>query len=570
MGVLKSICFNGMCNEIPDMDGYYPNLHVGTADQLLADTYTTDEEPYHYRQTPSHAGTREMDEIVGGSVVWNQLLNKSKIIATQTISGVTITNDGSGYVAINGTATDNIDINIIPYVSFPRNSHKLLITFSDMPANSGIYVTGYGSGSRSAKSFMWARSDATNWNGNLGIYIPSGTTFSNYKTSYQLFDLTAMLGTTIADYIYDLEQATAGAGVEFFRKYFPDDYYAYDAGTLKSVEGLQSHDTVGFNQWDEEFLNGYYSSSGVFVSSSGQLCSKNMIRVLPDTSYYFKLGNLSENQGHAVCFYDANKNFLSRVLNNYNFITPSDCFYININIGTNYGATYNHDICINLSDSAKNGTYEPYTKHTYPLDSTVTLRGIPTLVDGQFKFDGDTYSTDGTVTRRYGIVDLGTLNWAYFANRSRFNAPLPLPNETPSINIFCSKYIAVSSNIAIANMDDKTIKQDQGNASIYLYDSDYTDVASLKSALTGSMLIYKLATPTTEQAEPYQSLQICSPYGTEEYVTTGIVPIGHYTKYPTDLKSIVEQIADAPSADGTYTLKATVSNGAVTYSWESA
>ena len=54
------------------------------------------------------------------------------------------------------------------------------------------------------------------------------------------------------------------------------------------------------------------------------------------------------------------------------------------------------------------------------------------------------------------------------------------------------------------------------------------------------MLVYELATPTTEQAEPYQELQICSPYGTEEYVTTGIVPVGHYTKYPTDLKSKLE------------------------------
>ena len=46
-------------------DGEYADLHAGTANQILSDTYTTDTEPYHYRATPSHAGTREIDEIVG-------------------------------------------------------------------------------------------------------------------------------------------------------------------------------------------------------------------------------------------------------------------------------------------------------------------------------------------------------------------------------------------------------------------------------------------------------------------------------------------------------------------------
>ena len=41
-----------------------------------------------------------------------------------------------------------------------------------------------------------------------------------------VFDLTQMFGSTIADYIYTLEQNTAGSGVAWFRKLFPKDYYA--------------------------------------------------------------------------------------------------------------------------------------------------------------------------------------------------------------------------------------------------------------------------------------------------------------------------------------------------------
>ena len=68
------------------------------------------------------------------------------------------------------------------------------------------------------------------------------------------------------------------------------------------------------------------------------------------------------------------------------------------------------DTCVHLTWSGyRNGEYEPYEKHSYPLDSTLTLRGIPKLdANNNLYYDGDTYESDGTVTRKYGIVDLGT------------------------------------------------------------------------------------------------------------------------------------------------------------------
>jgi len=44
----------------------------------------------------------------------------------------------------------------------------------------------------------------------------------------RFFDLTLMFGSTVADYIYSLEQANTGAGVAYFRNLFPKDYYPYD------------------------------------------------------------------------------------------------------------------------------------------------------------------------------------------------------------------------------------------------------------------------------------------------------------------------------------------------------
>lgn len=53
-----------------------------------------------------------------------------------------------------------------------------------------------------------------------------------------LIDLTQLFGSTIADYIYSLEQATAGAGVAYFRNLFPHDYYPYNAGEITTVSAV--------------------------------------------------------------------------------------------------------------------------------------------------------------------------------------------------------------------------------------------------------------------------------------------------------------------------------------------
>ena len=114
------------------------------------------------------------------------------------------------------------------------------------------------------------------------IAISDGTAISiNDGTEDNVHDLTLMFGSTIADYIYSLEQGTAGAGVAWFRNLFPKSYYAYNAGTLMSVK-TSKHITTGFNQWDEEWELGGFSSDGTPNTTSDRIRSKNYISVLPD------------------------------------------------------------------------------------------------------------------------------------------------------------------------------------------------------------------------------------------------------------------------------------------------
>lgn len=439
---------------------------IASAEQLLSDKYTVDQVPYTFRASGGDGADREYDEIVGGSIVWNQLCNGSS---------VTVLNGHKYYMLKGGTAS--------------------------IGASTGSAITG----------------------------LTSGTDM--------VTDLTQAFGSTIADYIYSLEQATAGAGVAWFKKLFPKDYYAYDAGTMMHVSGLSSHDMVGFNAYNPtagtaKVVGGQqYQITGTYtgLTLDGET-------VTPDASGYF---------------------------------TPDASGTLTVTGGNST------DTCVHLVwNGERDGEYEPYEKHSYPLDDSLILRGIPKLDENnQLYYNGDTYAADGTVTRKYGIVDLGTLTWGNASATGFAFASLSTVgsgnNNVLKNNFICDKYGVAYWNAS----DDKTVRVSGSGTQIGVKDTSFASytAAQFKTAMSGVYLVYELTAPTTEEAEPYNEVQIVDGFGTEEYVTTSLVPVGHYTKYPANLRSaierVTEQVPEAPSANGTYTLKATRTSNGVTYAW---
>ena len=601
MALLNEINVKGVPHPIVTDDGYYSEMSVGDAEQLISSMYAENSEPYGYRTTGGSAdvGNRAyLDKIVGGTVVWNQLYGNS-VLTGSTIKGVTFTPQSDGTVVINGTpdGTDDIYYQITGEFSF--GDHAVLLrgcpsggstlTYS-VYLNNNNQLVDVGSGIvakqvNQGKAFY------------IRILKQTTTTFNNVKFKPQIIDLTQMFGPTIADYVYSLEQSQAGAGVAWFKKLFPKGYYEYNAGELLSVEGLQSHDTVGFNQWDEEWEVGDISTStGEDVTATNIIRSKGFMPCLPNVQYCFTASDGSLETALLPFFYDADKQFVSfGSWSNVQNVqaTPQNCYYMRFKESMTYGTTYKNDICINLSDPSRNGEYEPYEKHSYPLDSSLTLRGIPKLdASNNLYYDGDEYTSDGKVKRKYGVVDLGMLQYSKsdygfysWGLQDQFKI-----NRTESANCICSKY-PTASDVDVPNgiylrYDGATI----------ITDTTYTDAVTFKEAMSGVMLVYELATPTMEEAEPFQHIQIVDDFGTEEFVSTGIVPVGHKTRYPANLRDKLQHLPDlagmdgtylirqtgkqmslvympavfpeTPTEDGTYTLKATVSGGTPTYVWE--
>ena len=506
-----------------------------TITQVLTTTLqpiASDEEPYLMRAMPYSDATNLTENLVGGTVAWNQLANRQ---------------DGQDMARVYQPM-----FNLDGYVSV-ISGHKYLVSFVQ-PAGCAVYrQTGTRTGFpvtyknynapsvNTRQDFLVGATDTASHD--MGSLISKlETTEESYHLSNQmLFDLTAIFGTTIADYIYSLEQATAGSGVAWFKKLFPKSYYPYNAGELMSVKP-SAHVTTGFNQWDEEWELGALSATGGNATSSTEIRSKNYFPVVGGQTYYLYCAVASTFN---YKFYDADKNFISGAYigRNNTLLIPNDARYMRFYMGAAYGATYKNDICINISNQSRNGTYEQYDGHTYSLPS-VELRGIPKWVNGKLSYDGDILEPNGKVTRKYGIVDLGTLTWSYDNSVPRFvsygiNTIAKGSGRSWIIaNIVCSKYKAVPLDGGTESIygtgANKSIALSEG-ANISIKDADYTDAAAFKTAMSGVYLVYEKATATTENVSSFEANQLVSAGGTESYTDTRTVPIpvGHKSTYKT-------------------------------------
>lgn len=383
----------------------------------------TDTTPYLHRASPQDvASSMKLKKVVGGTIAWNQLMPTTTSYGIQSGSadGLTIS-VANGYIDITGTATStsNVTINVQPSSPLIPANHVCLMLCDGWSG----FMWGRG-GFPTKQSNYYLNKHTTDFWAGARILIKSGDT-PNIHARFSAYDLTQMFGSTIADYIYSLEQAHAGDGVAWFKTLFGEDYYPYNSGELLSVK-------------------------------------------------------------------------------------------------TSARKTYN-------ADNVEIGSYA--------LDDNLELRGIPKL-DGnnELYYDGDTYSSDGNVQRRYDAVDMGTLAWRLdesgcmrtdtLGSLIKYVSGSAMHSKVA--NIRCPKYPTVSLNSASST--DKVICV-TGWGQVRVYDSSYTNATTFKTAMSGVYLVYELATPTTESADAYTQSQRVG--ATEEFVDgrTVEIPVGNVSEY---------------------------------------
>lgn len=532
--------------------------------------YSTDQSPYSFRRCTHNA---VYDKLVGISWVKNQLVPIPATSKSTTSGNLTVTDNRDGSYTVEGTPSST-QLVYLKSNGELIGGHKYAV--QGMAGKTGVaFFNAQGSSVNTDKDTVFAATTTKR----IDMCLAIRNTFDGTRTTVkpQLVDLTAMFGNpAIADKIYTMEQATAGSGLTWIRQYgFLDgDYIEYNAGAIESSAPTYRK-VVGFNQWDEEWELGTYNSSGVKTSSTINICTKNAFNVFPNTEYYFHCG--ASGLSRFVNFYDADGAFISQVglTAIATFTTPSNAVTATFFCGSAYGTVYNHDICINISDPTKNGTYEPYKEITYPLGGD-ELRGVPQLVGDDLVADGDVKTSDGVVNSRYAeYIFTGNETWIGYGSGFQTD----VLSSKPAVTFTSGLVPNAISDIGLLPISRENLYSGASGFAV----NETKILVSNKDNLAGKKILYPLATPTSSVSTPFTSPQVS--LETEETDTicghdSVVVDIPEWmqTEYFDDVRADASKVqgvernlgeieCDKTTA-GTYTLSCTVdSSGNKTYSW---
>lgn len=480
----RDATFKSWANDIallPDMSARISRNSKridGLEQRINPSPFVFDETVAYQKDVPSNAvGAAAIHEIGGMTYKSKNLIPFPFADGSKTTNGITFTDNGDGSLTINGTAA--VDLS---YVIINKTIEKGTYTLSIV---NGITIGGvvlylYASGLSNIDLIGNNNKEKTftidNDYEELAIYISAGSTFSNfvlkpmlnsgdtalpYEPYFEGLRSTAVtevksVGGNLIPFPYT-ESTKTQNGVTFT---------VNDDGTIK-VNGTASADgSFSFYNSSELRVNGTYTLSGITGGDS-----------TGNSLYYYQL-----YVDRTSKIFNPNG---SRTEQLSGTVTRIVLFY-------KMGTTFNN---LTLKPMLNKGTtalpYTPYVEHTLPIPEAVQA------------LDGYGWGVNDTVynyidwekkqfVKRVGVVDMGTLNWAYEAHAQRFYADIPTMAVAGarSLDVLSDKFDADSDVVPGDNWKGFCYQK-----VVFVYSTEYTDAASFKSAMAGVMLVYELAEP---------------------------------------------------------------------------
>lgn len=413
-------------------------------------------------------------KLYGNGCVVNQLI--SPAIATQTLNGLTLTNNDDGSLTISGTATADTNF-YIGGATIQANHVYLLFGCASGGSSStyALYCTGNMEDIGLGKIYKFTSAQTPS----LRITIKNGTTINNLVFKPQLIDLSHSYGlgnepTLLTD---NRIQAILNRGSI---SYNTGEYVGTDISEITSKDSNNvSLATIPFKAQ----LNGAINSHDTLeITSSAYVFEKNIDRVdLGTLNYGYNSSSLFFQALNFSGFKTFSWNETANILcGNYTTATSDD-----VELGTK------GDLVIGLSSSLKIRD----TQYTNATDFKTAMSGV------YLYYQLATPQTISIPRKHLGIVDLGTLNWGSSANYTNVvettssfsSAKKPTSNSTQA-NVYCSKYITkfyysggtgvVSTSLSIGI-----------SASGYIYINDNSlfglTNAEIQAKLYGTYLFYE-------------------------------------------------------------------------------
>ena len=375
-------------------------------------------------------------------------------VPQNTINGVTYKVEG-GVITLNGTNTSSAQtlIRLSLAKSIPNGTYSMQsfnaesASLFNIDINNGnneycFYLYGYGINTRTGVVV-----DKSTENMYALIKIPSGTTLNNVILHPML----------VQGSVAPTEWKQGYSGLKHTH-----------------ITGLKS---TRINLWDEVAEVGGIDPNTGANASGDLLRSKNYIEVVPNESYYFKFNNDPNNR---VFYYDKNKNYITYAqLSSGILVVPPLCCYVRFRLGSSYGTTYNHDICINKSDPTINGNHYPYEQDTLEVD-----------------FEGNEWDyVDVEEGKRYEesvTLNLGDLSWTIDSYGNWVSNNLQVTGKQ-MLECLCSKYPIVNEPKDV----DYGVRLNVVGEKVVLHDKDTLSMTSeqFKAYVNGVSFAYRRATP---------------------------------------------------------------------------
>lgn len=505
------------------------------------------------------AGVPAKDYAVKGrTIVWNQIVKNGNFV--DEIEWVT--DSGTGSVSNNKytfTATGTQTYGSIKQYmdnSFFIADHKYYVTATITPQyNTGKVTVALHNG-RGQLTLWTALASSGKTNFASIIFTISDAFVSNLTESIRLIlycpqtesaqgDVTVISNVWMVDLTQMFGSGNEPTTPAEFRAMFPDDYYPYNAGELKTIAptSIQASGVERFQILDKSkypatttkngitFTNngdGTVAANGTatgetnFILLSSYLSSgthKYLLSGCPSggtTATYFMSGISGRDYGTGAILSGTGtaSNIVCTIANG---ATASNITFKPqlFDLTEMFGAGNEPATPAEFWQRVPEKLYE-YNPSAYKSVNIPSSKYFP---DGM-RSAGSAYDEINFLSqkaiKRVGIIDLGTLEWSRAESRKTFQTydlnnfiKWPIgPNY--KANTLCPKYTAVSYSVGWNDISVDKIcgaTWESGGHWFYVRDTAYTDAAAFKAAMSGVMLYYELATPVeTAITPPLQAL----------------------------------------------------------------
>lgn len=294
--------------------------------------------------------------VEGKTIKYNQKTSTNNI-SNESYYGMSV-NCSNGIVTITGTSTFT-DGDITIYTIFNGFVSVVNHKYISLSSNKKFRLLVY----NGAENFYSFGDEVftPNFSDTLNIalqpentsYIANGLTL-NETITCMVIDLTE-LGLDNVNSVADFFATDLGKYVK------NGNYLPFSSGDF--IHSKTPIHFKGVNIWNEHWKNGIWYEGNFYLSGyEDYVCSVDMIKVKPDTQYFYFNGTNNFDCYIVYEMFDENKNYIARDFceNKHSFRTSNNCKYILFYVNDTYGNTYQNNICINEYNENYNGKYQPY------------------------------------------------------------------------------------------------------------------------------------------------------------------------------------------------------------------